>query len=269
MLLPLVLLAGCNEGSDVKVISFNIRYANPADGEDYWENRKQLVSDLIAAGSADFVGVQEALPEQVSWLAASLPMYTFIWRSREVSPMEGEAVPLLYLDSIWEMQWSETFWLSDFPEVAGSNTWNAACNRVTTWGLFMHRVNQKQLVVCNTHFDHISQEARLKGAELILSRLDSLAPGIPRIIMGDLNGTPDNPAVQVLTSRMQDPWSGFYPEDTVSGTFHGFKGNTMGKRIDYILLSSELSTSEVEIIHTHHNERYPSDHFPVMTRFRF
>ena len=38
-------------------MSFNIRYANPYDGPNSWENRKVFVPKIIRNYESDFVGI--------------------------------------------------------------------------------------------------------------------------------------------------------------------------------------------------------------------
>jgi len=263
-------LSACaQQKQEVVVMSFNIRYANPADSLNYWENRKDQVVELIREKNCDFVGIQEALPVQVDFLKDDLSDYEFVWRSREADSTKGEAVPLIFLRNKWKLISSETFWLSDTPDVPGSNTWNAACTRISTWGLFESVETGKQLIVCNTHFDHISQEARLKGAQLIKRRFGEKADGTPTILLGDLNGKPDNPAVKELTSVWQDPYPEFYPGDSLNGTFHAFNGIPTGKRIDYILVNGVSKVNSIQIIRENRKGFYPSDHFPVLAEIMF
>lgn len=264
----LIGLFSCVPDEPVRVMSFNIRYATPSDSLNYWEYRKDLVVSLLQTQASDFVGIQEALPGQIDYLSRELEGYEFIWRTREINPEEGEAVPLLYLPRKWKLIQSETFWLSGTPDLPGSNTWNGACNRVATWGLFESLKTGKRLLVCNTHFDHISQEARLNGARLIKTRLKGLFPEDPIVFMGDLNGKPNNPAVTALTDEWMDPYPNFYPDDTLMGTFHGFTGNPVGRRIDYILVYRLDAVSHMEILRDHRDGFYPSDHFPVLLDFR-
>ena len=48
-----------------KPISYNIRYNNPKDGMNVWENRKATVMGLLNEQSADFVGLQEVVHAQL------------------------------------------------------------------------------------------------------------------------------------------------------------------------------------------------------------
>ena len=43
----------------IKVISYNIRYNNPNDGEDIWENRRPTIVNFILEEKPDFIGFQE------------------------------------------------------------------------------------------------------------------------------------------------------------------------------------------------------------------
>ena len=271
--LALILILGilsCSRSVvEVDVMTFNIRYSTLRDSANYWEFRKDQVINLIEEYDCDFVGIQEALPAQIEFLSENLEQYGILWRTREIDSSKGEAVPLIYLKSKWELLDSQTFWLSDTPEVPGSNTWNAACNRVATWGLFKSISGDQKILICNAHFDHVSQEARVNGAQLIIDRVTEIAEGNPIVLLGDLNGEPDNPAVDLLTRRWYDPYPDYHPGDTVNGTFHGFKGHPLGKRIDYILVNGQQSVEQIEIIRSNIDGAYPSDHFPVMASFSF
>jgi endonuclease/exonuclease/phosphatase family metal-dependent hydrolase len=260
-------IVACEAPEELKVMTFNIRYANPNDGDDYWEKRKEQVVDLIDLVGADFVGFQEVLPEQYAFLTEQLDQYSWIYRSREVNPGKGEAVPLAYNHNNWDCIWSETFWLSDTPEIPGSNTWEAACNRVTSWGLFCHIRSADTLLVCNTHFDHISQKARKNSALLILEKLAASGLDYPFILLGDLNGGPANEAVQILLERLDDPFPLFHEDQSQAGTYNGFKGLRDGKRIDYILSNGLIDAISIEIRHDEEAGRYPSDHFPVVATY--
>lgn len=250
-------------------MTFNIRYATERDSSDFWGFRKEQVVDLITSKNCDFVGIQEALPEQIAYLQDHLPQYGLTYRTREIDSTSGEAVPLLYLKSKWQADHLETYWLSSTPDIPGSNTWNAACNRVSTAGLFTASSGKHQIRVVNTHFDHVSQEARENGAKLILQRAELGDGKVPFVLLGDLNGKPDNTAIQVLTEELLDPYPLIFPADTSSGTFHGFKGNTSGRRIDYVLLHGVGEVLRYEILHDNIDGHYPSDHFPVLCEFKF
>lgn len=45
----------------IKVMTFNIRYDNPDDDENWWGNRKQELVQLIDYYNPEFLGIQERL----------------------------------------------------------------------------------------------------------------------------------------------------------------------------------------------------------------
>ena len=56
----------------IKVISYNIRYNNPNDGKDVWENRRSTVVEFISTESPDFIGMQEVTNSQLLYLNSNL-----------------------------------------------------------------------------------------------------------------------------------------------------------------------------------------------------
>jgi endonuclease/exonuclease/phosphatase family metal-dependent hydrolase len=53
----------------------------------------------------------------------------------------------------------------------------------------------------------------------------------------------------------------------VPAVFSGFKfGVTTGDKIDYVLVPPGTEVLEAAIVRTSRNDRYPSDHFPVVAR---
>jgi len=237
------------------------------DGPNQWDNRKQQVVDLIDEYDLNFIGLQEVLPMQFDYLRRELNQFSWIYRTRETDPSLGEGTPIGYLTSEWDTVWTETFWLSATPEIPGSNTWQAACNRVATWALFTHMHSGDSILVCNTHYDHIAQEAREKSSLLIMSKLEDSGLDCPFILMGDLNAAPNNPSVLTLTDKLYDPYLDFHASDSVHGTFNGFKGIQKGNRIDYIFFQGISEVGALDIVRDHVNGQYPSDHFPIFSEF--
>src|SRR3954466_4939560 len=64
--------AGPPRNHDVRVMSYNIRYATASDGENIWDNRKDFLAETIRAFDPDLLGTQETLARQRDDLAARL-----------------------------------------------------------------------------------------------------------------------------------------------------------------------------------------------------
>jgi hypothetical protein len=95
-----------------------------------------------------------------------LTKYDFIGVGREDGIKKGEFCAIYYESDAYNVIESSTFWLSDTPENV-SIGWDAALERICTYGLFEHTINKKQIWVFNTHFDHMGEIARIKSSELI------------------------------------------------------------------------------------------------------
>ena len=162
-----LILAGCSPDAEpvvVTAMTFNIRYDNPNDGVDAWENRKDWVSEVIAESGAEFVGLQEAMLHQVSHLDSAGSTYDWIGVGRDDGENKGEFSPILFDTSKWKvLEWS-TRWLSPTPDSIGVAGWDAALPRIATVANFKHLRTGFELRVINTHFDHRGQKARLESA---------------------------------------------------------------------------------------------------------
>ena len=120
----------------------------------------------------------------------------------------------------------------------------------------------------NTHLDHVGEEAKTKGIELILAKIRLLNKNnFPVIFMGDFNTEPDEVRLIALKNEMDDAKTisvekPFGP----NGTFNGFKHNeAVTKRIDYIFLSkkNKFEVKKYAVLSDSKDLRYPSDHLAV------
>jgi endonuclease/exonuclease/phosphatase family metal-dependent hydrolase len=259
----------------VTVMTFNIRYGSANDGPDRWDQRREMVRDAIQRVAADFVGAQEALPDQVAYLSEQLPGYECLARSREANANVGEACPLWYQTGRWRLDPNERgfFWLSETPEVPGSRSWNTACTRMVTWGRFLEKKAGRGIYVYNTHFDHVSEEARRESAKLLARRIADRKHAEPALVTGDFNSGESSGAIEYLTGRadgapvkLVDTFRAIHPDAKDVGTFHGFRGTRTGPKIDFIFASPGAKTLAAEILHDTRNGRDPSDHFPVTAK---
>jgi endonuclease/exonuclease/phosphatase family metal-dependent hydrolase len=282
LLVPLVAAAQpgparATEGAPpLSILTFNIRYNNPADGEDAWPHRKAMAAAVIRDHAADSVGLQEALKGQIAELLAALPGYAIVGVGRDDGKEKGEYSAIMYRTDRLKVLESGTFWLSETPEVPGSKSWATACTRVCTWARFEDRAAAgRTFYHFNTHMDHQSQEARVNGARLIVERIAARPHPDAVIVTGDFNAGEENPAVRTFTAPRADAPGGFidtfratHPAERNIGTFHAFEGTPGAKgstrdKIDFVLVSPGWSTRSAEIVTASVKGRYPSDHFPV------
>lgn len=264
--------SGTQAGTPLRVMSFNLRYNNPGDGINAWPHRKAWVAKLIRFHDADVVGVQEALYDMLVDLDTLLPEYSRVGVGRKDGKNAGEFSAILYKKNRVEMLENQTFWLSTNPEVVGVKAWDAALERIATWGRFRDRASGCTYVHLNTHFDHVGEQARRESAKLIRRRLATIAGTQPVIMTGDLNSPPTSTAYTTLTSGTVEgglaPLIDGYVSSREgnygpSGSFNSFK-EIGDARIDYVMVSSGIDVLKHGILSDRWDQRFPSDHLPVI-----
>jgi len=267
-LLPVVLfLAIACRAQELKVMTYNIRFDNPADGVNAWPNRKSKVFELLKQYDPDILGVQEALEHQIKEIIMAIPEYDFIGVGRDDGKTKGEYSAILYKKSKFSVSDPATFWLSETPAVPGSKNWDAAITRVVTWSKFKAKNTETEFYVLNTHFDHIGKEARKKSAELIRKRTSELK-GAPVIITGDFNCTRQDEPYKIMMQKNAITLIDPAPENA-PGTYCTFVVNGPEcNPIDYIFHTPQWKSSHYKIITDNDGKHYPSDHLPVMVTLR-
>lgn len=246
------------------VESFNIRYDNPADAINAWPNRQHLVYAHLKTLQPDVLGLQEVLHHQLSWIDEQLPDYSYIGVGRDDGVIAGEFVPLFYNKNTITKLDGGNFWLSETPNVAGSIGWQAQLPRVASWGHF--EKNGRDFFVFNVHFSHVSDVARQKSAEFLLTHIPAIAGNKPVILLGDFNMLDTSAAYKTLTTGPSLPLA-----DTAMlanaediGTYNGFAVGER-ERIDYIFISYGLKSSNYRTYQLDVGGVYVSDHFPIST----
>ena len=272
------------DGLDVRIMSFNIRYGSAGDGENRWPNRREMVFDVIRDRHSDVVGLQEALRFQIDEIRNAVREYGEIGVAREDGRIDGEYSAILYRADRFGIAEAGTFWLSDTPEVAGSNHWGNACVRICTWARLIEHTSGKAFYVFNTHLDHRSQPSREKSAVLLAQRIQSRNHKDPVVLTGDFNAGENNPVITYLKGQtavessdgseaktpvpMVDTFRVLHPDVGDVRTGHAFKGTRRGNKIDYVFVPPGAKVLEAQILYDNIDGRYPSDHYPVIARLR-
>lgn len=257
--------------STLTVFSYNIRYANPGDGINTWEHRREWLAESISFFEGDIVGAQEVLHSQLKDLLSLLPEYAYVGVARDDGRTKGEFSPILYRKDRFELLQNETFWLSDTPEKVGSVGWDAALPRIVTWAKFRDRNTGKIFCFFNTHFDHKGEQARRESAKLIASKVKKIAGNLPAFITGDFNSTPDSEAYGVMDAD-EDIFNTSEKAEKSYGpdfTFNGWKINPDPEKhhvIDYIFFKGNIKIYKHHVLDIQRGERFASDHYPVIVK---
>ena len=267
LVVMMLLVSGAFYGQNLKIMTYNIRLNVASDGENAWPNRKDYFMSQVQFYSPDIFGVQEATPSQVIDIASGMPKYSKFGIGREEGGT-GEACTIYYKKDRFKLQESNTFWLSETPNVV-SRGWDAACNRVCTYGLFTDLKTKKTFYVFNLHLDHMGEVARVKGVQVVLDKIKAInTKKYPVFLMGDFNSEPNTPQITEIKKVMDDTRDvskekPFGP----SGTFNNFKHNEpVTLLIDYIFISknSGLTVQKHAVLSDSKDLKYPSDHLPVL-----
>jgi endonuclease/exonuclease/phosphatase family metal-dependent hydrolase len=250
----------------LRVMSFNLRNARAADGENDWNHRCEFVADVIRAAAPDLLGTQECLAGQGDFLRERLADYDFVGVCRDDGCRLGEAAAILFRRDRFEPLGSGTFWLSDTPQAIGSRGWDADLPRICTWARLRDGESGRELLFANTHFDHLGHRARLESARQLRRWISDAGAGLPAVLVGDFNadGGGDVYAALLEGGILRDAWRIAHPRPLEEeGTFHGFTGTRTRERIDWIVCSPEFDIVSCTVDYTNRDGRYPSDHFPL------
>lgn len=264
LLISLLLCLNLVKSQEMKLMTYNIKYANENDGENSWSNRKEWITDQIQFYEPDILGVQEAVKSQLDHFTENIENYQVLGVGREGED-KGEFSAILFNKEKFEVIDSNTFWLSETPEKS-SKGWDAAYNRVCTYGLFQNKETGKKFYVFNTHFDHVGETARLESSKLIIEKIRKLnKEELPVFLMGDFNLEPEKAGIQIILDYLEDSHEEAAFTFGPSGTFNGYNfSEPVTRRIDYIFINDKVEVKKYAVLSDSKDLKYPSDHLPVM-----
>ncbi|MBW1975075.1 MAG: endonuclease/exonuclease/phosphatase family protein [Deltaproteobacteria bacterium] len=248
-----------------RVMTFNIRFDKPEEGDRSWDVRKPLVAEAIRQCHPHILGLQEATWRQIRDLKNLLPDYIFCLKGR-VWDDTCQYPTLAYRSSDLQCLENGEFWLSTTPSVHRSKDWGSAFPRMLSYATFQFIEDgdgqDREFLVGVTHLDNKSERARLRQANIIVDWFKE--QDYPGIVMGDFNEVPDGDVYKALCSSFfVDTWKELgFPEDESAITHHDFRGSPDVGRLDWILVTHHFMVLNGEIVRFNQEGTYPSDHFP-------
>ncbi|QHW34684.1 endonuclease/exonuclease/phosphatase family protein [Paenibacillus rhizovicinus] len=248
---------------DLNIMTFNLRIHVLGDGDNAWPNRVTGAADAIRQSNADIVCTQEGSIAMLQDLQRLLPDYRWLGVSRG-GAADDEYCAIFYKQASLEPIESGHFSLSENPEQLGLKSWDAGCPRMCTWAKFVGK-DDAAWFVYNTHLDHLSEQARDNGIQLILARMKDHAQRspLPFVLTGDFNCEPSSNVIALVEQAgFQSAYSVI--EEPHGRTYHAYEGGESGYPIDYIFVSPNARIASAFIDRNIYNGRYPSDHYPVL-----
>lgn len=254
----------------LRVMSFNIRYPEPSDGANIWENRRALVAEVIDRYQPDVCGLQEPVLEQLQYLDEAWPGYARFGVSRYGNDFE-KFTAVYYRRETIELREPGAFWFSETPDLPASSSWLIHKPYAVNWARMRHRPSGLRFALFNTHFPYKAEqaEARVRSAALLRER--ALAAGVTEdcvILTGDFNSPVDGEVYRTLTTAFRDLRTETPECHGPVGTLHGFGGEAGTRRVDWLLARGPVSVNAYWTITQHQDGRFPSDHFPVLAELR-
>lgn len=262
----------CDKTTEIKVMSYNIRYLNNHDGENHWDKRKHASITMIREELPTVFGTQEGVWEQMSYFVENLPEYGHIGIGQDDGKLEGEIMSIFYHKDKVELLDGGIFWLSETPDTP-SIGWGASQHRSCTWTKMRAKDSGKEFFYLNTHLDHRSWPAREESVKLILARLEELTgdSDVPVFITADWNAVSTHEIFTPMQGVLLDARE-VAPITDRRATYNAWqKGgeDNADRIIDHIFFRNAEADKFEVLMDKSYGVPFISDHYPVVMTARF
>ena len=254
----------------VKVVSFNIRV--DSRDEHGWDCRREAAARMVGEERPTVMGLQEAQPHQITYLAKNCPDYAWYGLGRDTGRVPAatdsyaaeECMAIFWRTADAELLDKGTFWLSETPDKV-SYGWDADYRRTAAWCRFRLKATGKEFFYMNTHLDNKGPQAREQSIRLIVEQLAELnAAGSTAFLTADFNSSTSSAIFAPLRSVLTDARTHAPAADT-GGTYNAW--GTKSTVIDHIFYK-KAAPSGFNVLRRNYGVTYISDHYPVEAIFR-
>lgn len=285
-----MLLAICSvHAQELTVCSYNLRYKNGDDTNagNGWNTRRTYLINLVNFQQPDLLGVQEALPAQMTDMRNGLTEYGSIGVGRNDGDNSGEYSAIFYRKETMVLLDNGDFWLSDtpykpskgFPSKGGGTSYYRICS----WGKFFHKPTGTVVYHFNTHMD-LDETNRQQSYYLIKQKIQEIASTTaPVIVSGDYNAVQTGDAYKLFLNSgfLYDCYVRAKQKFITNGTCPGFNANNYStasgelKRIDHIFVTRAFNVDHYGVLNpcyystsgtANYAEKAYSDHSPVIAK---
>ncbi|GFH50367.1 hypothetical protein CTEN210_06843 [Chaetoceros tenuissimus] len=269
-----------------------------------WNYRKEKVIEYVNSIQPTIIGTQEGVQSVLEIFHKGIGQlkYGSFGVARDAksffSTKPNEHNQIFYDTSKLEFITGDTFWLAeDISKPPKTPGFCGKHNRIVTWAKFQLISSKQILFVFNTHLDNkdiedLLCETRAKAMDLLIAQMkiitqqedDASAAATSIIVMGDFNSKRDAYPYQTLIEKngFSDAWiTAETREGDVAYSFHDWLGvknpleNEDGlepgsKQIDFITyypksIQVQKTAVVTEKWESHGEDRYLSDHFPILS----
>ena len=272
--------------------TFNVRYVNSSNGDTgdkLWANRRKAVTDIVKDYDFDIVGFQEVTgnnkdpqtgKSQLQDMKDMLPNYATYDVEREGKNYSYNSI--FYKKSKYTVVDKGFWYINSHPETPG-NTWPYfgdanTISRTLAWIRFRDNESKKEFYFAVTHKNYSKASNGVYGAELNARMLHDVVGQMPVVLVGDFNMyRSDEDAYRHYRSYFNDAAlcvpSSCIPKGNFAHTTNGWypadNSNCKGSAFDYQFYDHITAISHHIITEDYNRGITPSDHFPVMVRYKF
>ncbi len=264
-----------------RVLSCNIRVALDEDEAKGvgWSARRDICLKIIKDKKPDIISLQEVLKVQADDFRKYFSSYQLVGfdgpeMDAHTSGYHGIAKnPILFSKDRYELLTAGTYWLSETPLIAGSKSWDTARARHANWVRIKEKKTGNELRIVNLHLDHVSGEAKIQQAKMVVDESAQYQSGFAQLLTGDFNTRYDSKVFQsVREGGWKESYETIHGEKEAGFTGHEFQGANYEKgpskgRIDYIWYKGTIKPLSAAIIKDAVKGKYPSDHFFMQADF--
>ncbi|MFJ7637745.1 endonuclease/exonuclease/phosphatase family protein [Peribacillus sp. NPDC097225] len=234
---------------DIQVLTFNIHHAVGIDGVLDIDR----IANTIEREHAEIIGLQEVdnhwserslFEDQAKWLAKRLNMHYAYMANLDRDPLNHGEHRRQYGTAI----------LSKYPILHAQNHFFKKIRNTEQRGLLEATIKVKgnHLTVYNAHLPLAPEQRQKQVDEVIAISLEAKGP---KLIVGDLNATPESKEIATLSSSFRDAFA------HLNGAYTYYSADGTPKRIDYIFASKNIKISNPKVIST-----LASDHLPLTAK---
>ncbi|MBI4994743.1 endonuclease/exonuclease/phosphatase family protein [Candidatus Peregrinibacteria bacterium] len=247
-------------------MSYNIRrYGDEDFPEHHWDQRKTYVRDLICKHLPDILCTQEDHPVQLDFILEKLPHYArYGFYNEDMNgSVHGEENAIIFNTKKFTLLEKGHFWLTDTPQVPSKLPSQSRHFRTATY-IKLQTTDGQKIFVCNTHFDHFSQDVQKEEAKILANYLETIKKNNHYIMCGDLNVNEDaSPHIAQLATCFVR----IHPKTDQETTYQSWIEMGGERCTDFIF--SDLSVHSTLIDRsgykmTNETMTFASDHFPIV-----
>lgn len=236
---------------------------------------ESIVDQANEVSNVAVIGLQEVLEEQLNDIMTSFGGdWASIGVGRDDGDKGGEFNPIIYKKDVFEVEHSETKWLSNTPDTP-SKDWGSGSNRIVNIAVFKHTATGRRFIHANTHLDNASGEARTNQIGVAVDMIKAVdaqfGPDLPVTLTGDFNAGESDGAYTTLVGEkyVEDLYklASASQKSGEAGTYTGFN-DEYNSRIDYIWIGPQgqnwFSVNGYKTLDNLVNGVKISDHRPVI-----